>query len=94
MVKDILTLTFTPPADQEEEEFAFLFRQVRLLWESHGGGVLTRMVYEGLHSTIDVNLTVGKLKNKIMQYPELNRYVAYKRRLFRASVIRFILEYY
>lgn len=87
----ILQLNFTAPVS-EDDDFILSFHQVQHLWRAFGGNTLTESDYKKLYSTIDTKLRVGKLKNKIIKYPELDRYVSYKLRQFKDSYHRYQLS--
>lgn len=95
VIDGLLQLTFTAPSN-ENDEFAFSFYQVQHLWRAFGGGTLPPKEYKKLYSTVDTKLRVGKLKNKIIKFPELDRYVGYKLRQFKDSFHRYqfsLVEY-
>ncbi|HDL01904.1 MAG TPA: hypothetical protein ENH23_06700 [candidate division Zixibacteria bacterium] len=84
VIDAIIQLTFTAPY-HENDEFIFSFHQVQHLWRSYGGDALTIDDFKKIYSTIDTKLRVGKLKNKILNFPSLDTYVGYKLRQFKYS---------
>jgi hypothetical protein len=83
-VNDTLQMIFTAPNDPDDE-FVFSFPQLQNLWRAYSGEALSPDDYKRLYSTIDTKLRVGKLKDEIIKYPELDRYVGYKLKQFKAS---------
>jgi hypothetical protein len=95
VVDAVLQMTFTAPTVLEDE-FVLSFHQVQHLWRTFGGGTLSPDDYKKLYSTIDTKLRVGKLRNRIIRFPELDRYVGYKLRQFKDSFHRYqfsLVEY-
>lgn len=91
VVDAVLQMTFTAP-NHPEDQFVLSFHQVQHLWRTFAGESLSREDYIKLYSTIDTKLRVGKLKNKIINFPELDRYVSYKLRQFKDSFHRYQLS--
>lgn len=91
VVDAVLQMTFTAPTPMEDE-FVLSFHQVQHLWRTFGGESLSPDDYKKLYSTIDTKLRVGKLKNTIIKFPELDRYVGYKLRQFKDSFHRYQLS--
>ena len=95
VINAVIQLTFTAPS-HNDDEFIFSFFQVQHLWRGLGGSALPPGDYKKLYSTVSTKLLVGKLKNKIINFPELDIYVAYKLRQFRVSFHRYqvsLIEY-
>ena len=84
VVNYILRWTFSDPTDQDSE-FVFDFSQVRHLWRAAGGETLSPQDYKKVYSTIYTKLHAGRLKEEIMKFPVLNRYIGYKLRQFKYS---------
>lgn len=91
----VVQLTFTPPS-HNDDEFVFSIHQIQHVWRGFGGDSLSTNDYKKLYSTIDTKMRVGKLKNKILNFPELDNYVGYKLRQFKDSFHRYqmgLIEY-
>ena len=92
VIDAVIQLTFTAPS-QQDDEFVLNFYQVQHLWRGLGGGhSLSPDDYIKLYSTIDTKLRVGKLKNRVINFPELDRYIGYKIRQFKDSFHRYQLS--
>lgn len=87
-IDTIIELIFTMQNDIDEE-FIFSYNQVSKIWASYDSQDLTLNDFFKLHSVIDTKLRAGVIKDEILKYPELDKYVSYKLRFFNEVIIRY-----
>ncbi len=85
IVTHILQRTYTDTSEHSDD-LKFEYPQINRIWKAYWKHKTDISIddYELLYSNIDTKLRAGKLRNKILIYPELTRYTDYKLRQYKA----------